>query len=208
MKNLFISLLSDDNRFTSFFTNSTPLLGPFIIGQYFAEPDLPSINSDCSDILVVKLQNTTIESLYRGLAAIKRKNQEMSVLVIGPEFAADVIKHLIRIGVEGILFEREIGTSYSRAITSLMKGRKFLSKIYLTSVIGAFRVNLHNRILSRRELLILEKLGHGNTYHEISSELYISYFTTKSHLRHIYKKLNARNKEEALFKARMLRLIN
>ena len=62
--------------------------------------------------------------------------------------------------------------------------------------------------LTARELVILELLPAGATYAELSDQLFISESTLKSHLRSIYRKLNARNRVEAINEARRLGILS
>jgi LuxR family maltose regulon positive regulatory protein len=62
-------------------------------------------------------------------------------------------------------------------------------------------------LLSMREHEVLQLLGAGYTAHEIASQLVISVHTVRTHLKHIYEKLNARNRIEALARARTLQLL-
>jgi DNA-binding NarL/FixJ family response regulator len=52
-------------------------------------------------------------------------------------------------------------------------------------------------LLTKREQDVLSMLGKGNTNQEISSALYISESTVKSHLRSIFRKLGVRKRSEA-----------
>ncbi len=61
--------------------------------------------------------------------------------------------------------------------------------------------------LSQRELVILRLLGAGLTKPEIARELFIAYNTVKTHTRTIYRKLGASNRDEAVARARELKLI-
>lgn len=61
--------------------------------------------------------------------------------------------------------------------------------------------------LSERELEVLALLASGRTTTEIASELYIAAGTVKTHANHIYRKLGANKRSEALDKARELNLI-
>jgi len=56
--------------------------------------------------------------------------------------------------------------------------------------------------LSTREQEILKYLSQGMTYKEISTRLFIVTSTVCSHVKHIYAKLKAHNRQEALRKAR------
>lgn len=53
-------------------------------------------------------------------------------------------------------------------------------------------------LLTRRELEVLQLLAKGKLNKEISADLYISLETVKKHTKNIYKKINARNRIEAV----------
>ena len=61
--------------------------------------------------------------------------------------------------------------------------------------------------LSERELEVLTLLASGKTNSEVAGELFVSVGTVKSHTGNIYRKLGARNRAEALARARGLGLI-
>lgn len=61
--------------------------------------------------------------------------------------------------------------------------------------------------LSERELEVLALLASGRTNSEIATDLYISVGTVKSHVNSIYRKLGAKNRAEAITRARDDRLL-
>ena len=61
--------------------------------------------------------------------------------------------------------------------------------------------------LSERELEVLKLLASGRTNSEIARDLFISVGTVKSHAGNIYRKLDAKNRAEALTRARDLELL-
>jgi LuxR family maltose regulon positive regulatory protein len=67
-----------------------------------------------------------------------------------------------------------------------------------------------HHILTRREIEILPLLAEGLSNQDIAARLYIAPVTVKKHLQNIYKKLNAKNRLEALKKSRQMgiRIIN
>jgi ATP/maltotriose-dependent transcriptional regulator MalT len=64
-----------------------------------------------------------------------------------------------------------------------------------------------NDPLSERELEVLTLLASGRTNSEIARDLFVSVGTVKSHTGNIYRKLGARNRAEALARARELELL-
>ena len=61
--------------------------------------------------------------------------------------------------------------------------------------------------LSERELEVLTLLASGKTNAEVAGDLFVSVGTVKSHTGNIYRKLGAKNRAEALTRARELGLI-
>jgi len=61
--------------------------------------------------------------------------------------------------------------------------------------------------LSERELEVLGLLASGKTNSEVAGDLFVSVGTVKSHTGNIYRKLGARNRAEALARARELGLL-
>lgn len=61
--------------------------------------------------------------------------------------------------------------------------------------------------ISKRELEVLELLGKGLSNQEIASKLFISVNTVKTHLSHLYEKLDVSRRSMAVKKARSLKLI-
>jgi DNA-binding NarL/FixJ family response regulator len=59
-------------------------------------------------------------------------------------------------------------------------------------------------LLSRRERAVLEMLAQGATNREIAAELSLSEHTIKDHLSGVYRKLNARNRADAVVRAQHL----
>ena len=65
---------------------------------------------------------------------------------------------------------------------------------------------VRNTHLSPREREILGLLGEGRLYKEIAQILRISTGTVRTHISHIYAKLHARNRMEAVRRGESLRL--
>ena len=61
--------------------------------------------------------------------------------------------------------------------------------------------------LSQRELQILSQLHEGDSLSDLADRLYISESTLKKHLTAIYRKLDVRNRVQAIAKARTAGLL-
>jgi len=61
--------------------------------------------------------------------------------------------------------------------------------------------------ISERELEVLELVAKGLSNQQIAAKLYVSINTVKTHLSHLYEKMNVQRRTQAVEKARSLNLI-
>jgi DNA-binding CsgD family transcriptional regulator len=61
--------------------------------------------------------------------------------------------------------------------------------------------------ISERELEVLELVAQGLSNKQISDQLFVSINTTKTHLSHLYEKLEVKRRTQAVEKAKLLKLI-
>lgn len=61
--------------------------------------------------------------------------------------------------------------------------------------------------ISERELEVLELVAEGLSNKQISKQLFVSVNTTKTHLSHLYEKLEVKRRTQAVEKAKSLKII-
>lgn len=85
--------------------------------------------------------------------------------------------------------------------------------MYIDHLIGRFRPNAAHAAtqttepLTRRELQVLRLIAAGHTDQEIAAILVIAISTVRSHIKRVYAKINARNRTQAVVRARALGVI-
>jgi LuxR family maltose regulon positive regulatory protein len=82
---------------------------------------------------------------------------------------------------------------------------------YINRLVEAFPADLPSALapalLSERELAILQCIAEGCSVQDMAARLVISVHTVRTHVKHIYAKLDAHNRIQALKRAHILQLI-
>src|SRR3990172_2024689 len=110
----------------------------------------------------------------------------------------------IAAGADGYLLKNASPEELCKAIVKVHEGMSVLAPDVTRQVLRAVSVDashVNDRGLSGRETEVLKCLARGMTTVQISSELFISDNTVKTHVRHILEKLEASNQAEAVSKA-------
>lgn len=112
-------------------------------------------------------------------------------------------------------FVRELSTElfilfigFFFTVLGLWLGRKFTSpKQRFTSSFELNQKALEYLGISERELEVLTLVAAGLSNKQISDKLFVSVNTTKTHLSHLYEKLEVKRRTQAVEKAKSLKLI-
>jgi DNA-binding NarL/FixJ family response regulator len=113
-------------------------------------------------------------------------------------------------GANGYLLKKHISDKLLDAIYDVMKGEAPMSPGIARLVIQSLQTNraaagMYN--LTKRETQILQYLSKGNSYKMIAAELFISMDTVRTHIKHIYEKLQVHSQTEAVSKALAERIV-
>lgn len=138
---------------------------------------------------------------------VKALRPQAQVLMLTVFEEEDKIFQAIRNGASGYLLKRTAPTEIITAIHDVNKGGSPMTSSIARRVLLFFQqqppVNAPkiNYELSPREMEILKSLVKGYSYKLIAAEHFISIDTVRSHIRHIYEKLQVSSKTEAVLKA-------
>ncbi len=139
---------------------------------------------------------------------VKDGEQPPMVLVMLPRSHAGELTWLLNLEVNGLLVRSADGEEVARSVERVLAGERFVSPALLSTVVGELEApdspegdDVEGQALTGREREVLGLLGKGSSNREIAAELYVTVATVKTHLAHIYDKLGARNRNEALREA-------
>ena len=109
-------------------------------------------------------------------------------------------------GASGYLLKRVTPEKLLEAIKEVHGGGAPMSSFIARKVVASFKTlkgkekQGHDVHLAPREQMVLEHLAKGMTYKQICGELDMSIGTIRTHIRHIYEKLQVHSRTEAVVK--------
>jgi len=110
----------------------------------------------------------------------------------------------IKAGASGYILKGASPREIIEAIHNLAKGGAPMSPKIARAVINEFQTKAIEDayLLTPREKEIIRGLEKGLTYKALAAQLCISHHTIHTHIKHIYEKLHATSRRDALIKAR------
>lgn len=111
-----------------------------------------------------------------------------------PDFEADLHERAAAWYAQHALPERRLHAGRVAPVAATHRGRHMLDR----------SLPIQEQLFSTRELEVLRLLAAGKSNQEIASTLFIGINTVKMHLKHIYDKLDAHNRVQAVSQARTI----
>jgi DNA-binding NarL/FixJ family response regulator len=148
-----------------------------------------------------------------GIEAVKEIrsfNQSVHIIMLTVFDNDQYVYDAICAGASGYLLKRHIAQKLVPSVYEVLEGGAPMSPSIAKLVIQSIRgTNSKTDVyqLTTREKEILSSLSSGNSYKLIASELQISIDTVRSHIRHIYEKLQVHSQTEAVSKAIQEKLV-
>lgn len=137
---------------------------------------------------------------------IKERWPQVQVLICTVHDHDEKIFGALKAGATGYLLKRAPIKELIAAIKDVHGGGSPMSASIARKVVGSFRqlgpANSNGASLTQREQEILDQLAQGLRFKEIADRLFVSLNTVRTHVRHIYEKLQVQSRIEALNKVR------
>lgn len=140
-----------------------------------------------------------------------RQTQDCRIIMLTISKHEEDLFGAIAAGADGYLLKNATPDELAKSIQKVYEGNSVLSPEVTRQVLKAVNYDQTRPPdfgLSSREMEVLQCLAQGMTTAQISTDLFISDNTVKTHVRHILNKLEASNRAEAVSKAMQLGLIN
>ncbi len=132
---------------------------------------------------------------------LKARNPELEIMMLTVFEDEERIFQSLRAGATGYLLKRTPPAELLQAVRELAAGGSPMTGRIARRVVQAFHGPARSgQELTPREREVLDLLAEGRRYREISRRLGLSLETVRTHIRHIYEKLQVHSRTEAVMK--------
>lgn len=201
-----IILIEDHEDFReslSFLLNSND---EFICTAYAnAEEAMANMEIDRPDVVIMDINLPGISGI-ECTRILKLRYSHLQILMCTVSEDDEKIMDALKAGASGYLLKRSAINDIFSAIKDVITGGSPMTPVIARKVVASFR---HQRdadglakTLSDRENEILDLLAEGYRIKEIASKIFVTINTVRTHIRHIYEKLQVNSRVEALNKSR------
>ncbi|MGZ6928065.1 MAG: LuxR C-terminal-related transcriptional regulator [Acidimicrobiia bacterium] len=153
-------------------------------------------------VMVGAVNDLSIDDMARQVRAAA---PEVRLVVLLSRAPRDTLADLLAVAVDGLVARSVSATELVRAVERVLAGERYIDPGLISG--EAPDEELEPMTLTSRERDVLGLLAAGSSNREIAAALFVSLPTVKTHLAHIYDKLDARNRNEALGRAMTLGLL-
>ena len=161
---------------------------------------LPGVNPD---VVLMDINLPGISGI-ECIARLKEQNFRMLFIMLTIFEDSDAIFQSLSAGASGYLLKQTPPARLLEAIQDVYQGGSPMSREIARKVVQSFQHSSSlpgaDNLLTKREEEILSYLVKGLLYKEIAALLLIGVETVRTHLRHIYEKLQVRTRSEAIVK--------
>lgn len=156
------------------------------------------------DLLLVDLELPGITGHQLVAKALESK-PDLVAVVLSIHDSRDCLFAALRAGASGYILKGGTSGALIEGIRAAAKGESPISPAmarHLVSEFGTWRPAEADATLSPREVRLLSLLGEGLSYKEVAAQLGLSPHTVHTHVKNIYGKMRARNRAQAIQRAK------
>ncbi|MCK2150722.1 response regulator [Marinobacter alexandrii] len=166
--------------------------------------------NDDLDLILLDLNMPGMHGL-NGLITLRNEAPSIPVVIVSAEEDKQVVLQAITYGAIGFITKSSPRAQMTEAIQQILNGNVYLpSDIIRTSNEGRQRRSRNDdnpispellNSLTRRQLLVLERMSKGESNKQIAYNLNIAETTVKAHVSAILRKLGVHNRVQAILSA-------
>jgi two-component system nitrate/nitrite response regulator NarL len=163
---------------------------------------LDAIRELAPDVAVLDLQLPEIDGAT-VIDALRREHLRTRVLVVSSRQDSATVYKVIEAGAAGYLPKLTSGQAICEAVVAVAEGRTVVPEELHDGLVSEIRLRrVDDRpVLTPRELDIVRLAADGHANADIARLLHVSTATVKTHLQHVYEKLEVSDRASAVAKA-------
>ncbi len=201
-----VAVVEDDDRLRAGFVSRLERAEGFRCVAAFAntEQALAQLAEAAPEVVLMDI-NLPGKSGIDCVRELKLKHPAIQFLMLTVYEDVDLIFRSLQAGATGYLLKRSVPGELLDAIRDLHAGGAPMTSLIARKVVESFASKARSgsptpTSLTPREREIVEALAQGCPYKEIADRCGISLSTVRTHLQHIYEKLQVNNRTEAVVK--------
>ena len=174
---------------------------------------LPIPHVEVNDLLLTHSQNphkillidhSESQVILSEIKALSLPDNRLEIVLINVEYRLPTLELLESNYLKGLFYQDEQTDKIAIGLHSILKGQNHLPQEVINQLLYYYRSHYKTNSdissieLTPREVEVLKHLKSGSSNIQLADDLYISEFTVKSHLYHIFKKLAVKNRMQAI----------
>ena len=156
------------------------------------------------DIILMDLQMPVMDGV-EAMQRIKEEAPDIGIIILTTYDTDDYIFRGIEAGARAYLLKDSPPEEVLKAIRAVHKGESLIQPKVASRLLDRFsqlsRAPAPEEGLSQREIEVLQLIAKGAANKEIASQLFIGESTVKTHIIHIFNKLEVKDRTEAVTEA-------
>jgi DNA-binding NarL/FixJ family response regulator len=185
-------------------------IGVDVVAETPTGRDLPQLCEEHGVDLVLMghVTDVAVGDLVQRVRAMAEPPMVLALLL---RTHREELASLLALDVNGLVVRSVQADELALSVERVLKGERVVAPALLSALVGAVsatEADVEDDLsLTRREREVLGLLAEGRSNREIADELFVTLATVKTHLAHVYAKLGARNRNEAIGRAVSLGLL-
>ena len=171
-----------------------------------------TLEHDDLDLVLLDLNMPGMHGL-NGLINLRNEAPTIPVVIVSAEQDKQIVLQAITYGACGFITKSSPRAQMTEAIEQILNGNVYLPSDIIRSQKATTRHSYHNepgippellQALTRKQLLVLERMTKGESNKQIAYNLDIAETTVKAHVSAILRKLNVHNRLQSILSARYI----
>ncbi|WP_170799351.1 response regulator transcription factor [Stutzerimonas stutzeri] len=168
-----------------------------------------TLEHDDLDLVLLDLNMPGMHGL-NGLINLRNEAPTIPVVIVSAEQDKQIVLQAITYGAVGFITKSSPRAQMTEAIEQILNGNVYLPSDIIRSQKSPSRHSHHSepsippellQALTRKQLLVLERMTKGESNKQIAYNLDIAETTVKAHVSAILRKLNVHNRVQAILSA-------